>query len=274
MNFLDLVFYIIVFNKYKIVGFIYRFNISPWPLIFLCLQIEKKGAKNQSKKMSLKKLESTILDFRHFLDESLTFVEFFESGERDRRRRFFTSSVEIARLREHAVEFNRLTTTIKNMLEFDKNSARTSADSAIEFGEFNTAVEFTESFRSKRLQFFTVLFGRMDKLYDRLDTISRTEDVHESVRDYFRRVHKLSRRTNEFIGYLETSRWHRAIALEILDRLVVSCNKSLRALERFVEYLASQGRIRKDDANNTNLKTDKQKDPNCKTSFLNSLRNK
>lgn len=193
--------------------------------------------------MSLKKFESIILEFRYFLDEALTFVEVFESREREPSGCFYSSTNEINSLRKFAIEYTRYVFDLKKMLtNMYEEDAYEENEETVEFGDLNNGLVFTESFKVKRLQFFTILFSRLDKLFDRFEESSF--DVDESVGVYFKLVQKLSRRTNELIGYFESTRWHRAIAIDILDRLAVLANDYLCAFEKFIEYLSTKGKIK------------------------------
>lgn len=194
--------------------------------------------------MSLKKLESIILEFRYFLDEALTFVEVFESREREPSGGcFYSSTNEINSLRKFAIEYTRYVFDLKKMLtNMYEDAYEENEETSVEFGDLNNGLVFTESFKVKRLQFFTILFSRLDKLFDRFEESSF--DVDESVGVYFKLVQKLSRRTNELIGYFESTRWHRAIAIDILDRLAVLANDYLCAFEKLIEYLATKGKIK------------------------------
>ena len=193
-----------------------------------------------------KQIESIFLDFRYFLDEALTFVEFFECGERDITRKFFTNSGEISRLRGYAIEYTRLALDLKKTLlnGFDQDEQLQESAS---FGEFNTGLVFTEQFKVKRLHFFTVLFSRIDELYKRLEELNNDHAANELIKVYFKLLKKLATKSNEFIGYIESDRWHRDIALQVLDRLVALANDFLCVFEKFVQYLEENNRVRKSD---------------------------
>lgn len=213
--------------------------------------------------MNICPLESIILDFRHFLDEALTFIESFEEGERDpHHHRFFTDKTEIGRLRNYAIEYTRLVFDLKKLLNNDTTSQprQYDGDSAVtksHFGDFNVRLAFSEQFKANRLLFFTFLFERLDKLFNRVNALTlnstssndnnlktkNTTNTNELVRLFFKLVQKLTRKTNEFVGYLESPRWHRAMALQILDRLVALVNDFSCVFEKFVEKLEEKGRI-------------------------------
>ncbi len=170
-------------------------------------------------------IEILLLDLRYFLDESLSFIEFFEYGERDLTRRFQASNQEVTNLRQFAIEYTRLIYDLKKLL--------TAGHSA--YAEFNPGFEFSEQFRNKRLFYYTRFFRRLEALDERVQ--GETALSNDMVKIYFRTVQNLVRGTNELIGYLEAARWSRDVALEILDRLVQLCNDFLCVFEKFVSRL-------------------------------------
>ena len=164
-------------------------------------------------------VEIIILDFRYFLDEALNFIEFYEYGERDLTRKFHTNRKEICQLRQFAIEYIRLVYDIKKLFKEHNRIA-----------EFNLGFKFSEQFKNKRIFFFTTLFKRLDKLYGRL--YSENVTSKELVKLYFKTIQKLVRNTNELVGYLESNRWRKDIALQILDKLVEQCNDFLCIFEK------------------------------------------
>lgn len=176
--------------------------------------------------------EAILLDFRYFLDEALTLIEFFASSSSS----FRTTNDELDRLRGYAKHYTRLVLDLKKRLDEDYY-----------FTEFNVGLTFSESFKSKRIHFFTLVFNRLEKLFKRVN-----ECDSELVCVYFKLVQKLTRKTNEFIGYVESSRWHRAMALQILDKLVAIVNGFSRMFERFVEFLQLHEQIDEDANSSSN----------------------
>lgn len=194
--------------------------------------------------MSIISVEIILLDLRYFLDEALTFIEFYEYGERDLTRAFQTSQQvilqfhklitkwaifftffrcffkkDIFQLRQFAIEYIRLVIDLKKLCK----------DNGL-FADFNMGLHFSEQFKDKRIFFFTTLFKRLEKLYTCI--YGETALSNELVKLYFKTIQKLVRNSNEFIGYLEASRWSRDIALQILDKLVENCNDFLCVFEK------------------------------------------
>jgi hypothetical protein len=175
-------------------------------------------------------IERTILDFRYFIDESLTFLEHFESGERDSMRKFTTTQQEIAKIRHNSIEFIRLLYDLKNTLF----SSQTISD-------FNLSLEFSKEFRQKRVFFFKTINSRLDTLYKRIFT--KTANHNDLVRIYYETTLKIARNTNEFIGFLESSRWNRDIAVKFIDSLVKLSNDFACVFEKFALHLENNQRI-------------------------------
>ncbi len=180
--------------------------------------------------MSLVSIELTLLDFRYFLDEILTFIEFYEGEEKSPNNRFQTNYEEISRIRQYAIEFIRLVYDLKKLF-WD--------DSLIK--EFNLGISFSEQFKNKRIFFFKSIFERLDRLFTNINGVYALSN--ELVKLYYNTVQKLIRNTNEFIGYIENARWHRQYALKALDNLVMLCNDFSAIFERFVESLALNKKI-------------------------------
>ena len=87
----------------------------------------------------------TILDFRYFIDESLTFLEHFEGGERDLMRKFTTTQQEIAKIRHNAIEFTRILCDLKKILF----STQTISD-------FNLSFDFSKDFKQFKMILITI----------------------------------------------------------------------------------------------------------------------
>ena len=175
-------------------------------------------------------IELLILDFRYFIDESLTFLEFFESGERDSSRKFSTNRQEIAKLRQYTIEFTRLLYDLKNSLFTNKK-----------ISDFNLGLVFSKEFKQKRVFFFKTINSRLDNLYKRI--FSFTADYNDLVKMYFKIMLKIARNTNEFIGFLESSRWNRDIAVKFIDNLIKLCNDFSSVNEEFILYLEKNHHI-------------------------------
>lgn len=182
--------------------------------------------------MSLVTIEITLLDFRYFLDEAFTFIEFFVVEDRsvNINNRFQTNYEEIGRIRQYAIEYIRLIYDLKKLFW---------EDTVIK--EYNLGINFSEQFKNKRVFFFKSIFERLEKLFNTINGVhSLSNDL---VKLYYNTIQKLIRNTNEFIGYIENSRWHRQYALKALDNLVMLCNDFSAIFERFVESLEINRRI-------------------------------
>jgi len=182
--------------------------------------------------MSLVTIEITLLDFRYFLDEAFTFIEFFVVEDRSANinNRFQTNYEEIGRIRQYAIEYIRLIYDLKKLFW---------EDTVIK--EYNLGINFSEQFKNKRVFFFKSIFERLEKLFNTINGVhSLSNDL---VKLYYNTIQKLIRNTNEFIGYIENSRWHRQYALKALDNLVMLCNDFSAIFERFVESLEINRRI-------------------------------
>ena len=182
--------------------------------------------------MSLVTIEITLLDFRYFLDEAFTFIEFFVVEDRsvNTNNRFQTNYEEIGRIRQYAIEYIRLIYDLKKLFW---------EDTVIK--EYNLGINFSEQFKNKRVFFFKSIFERLEKLFNTINGVhSLSNDL---VKLYYNTIQKLIRNTNEFIGYIENSRWHRQYALKALDNLVMLCNDFSAIFERFVESLEINRRI-------------------------------
>jgi hypothetical protein len=209
-------------------------------------------------------IEEKLLDMRYFIDEALTFIESYHSNKQgylssiwktnSARSTFAVSLNELSKTRQFAIEFTRLIYELKHAL-------------SVEYGEYNTAVIYSITFKKKRTKFFAIVFRRLDLLYkyikiklnekevnainsDELEyepensrtnrdaqaaKSSKETNLHKELdRLYFGIVQKIARTTNEFIGYLEASHWNRLISYEILDRLNKLANDFLFLLERLL----------------------------------------
>ena len=202
--------------------------------------------------MSLVSIELTILDFRYFLDEILTFIEFYEGEEKSPSSQFQTNFQEISRIRQYAIEFIRLIYDLKKLF-WD--------DSVIK--EFNLGINFSEQFKNKRVFFFKSVFGRLDSLFNNINGVYALSN--ELVKLYYNTVQKLIRNTNEFIGYIENARWHRQYALKALDNLVMLCNDFSAIFERFVESLTLNRKVTNSRLQTGNNKNEKKKLTRSKT---------
>ena len=92
--------------------------------------------------MSLPTIELIILDLRYFIDESLTFVEFYECGEREIGRLFMTNRDEINKIRKYTIEFINSLIQLKTI--FQNNRLYT---------DFNLGLELSKEFKNKRVYF-------------------------------------------------------------------------------------------------------------------------
>lgn len=183
--------------------------------------------------MSTSSVEIILLDFRHFLDEALTFIEFYESGERDTSgKKFTTNREEISKLRKYTIEFSRLVFDLKKVLQSN------------DFGicDFNRSFAFSEHFRNKKDIFYNTMFKRLEVLSQKI--------FHESdfakndlMRVYFKLIQKQCKKSYEFIGYLESNRWNRSISIEILDKLLHLSNEFSCVYQKFVQYLEAKNQV-------------------------------
>jgi hypothetical protein len=187
-------------------------------------------------------IELIILDLRQFIDEAISFLECkktpddemfpisqemtnnFSSQSKSNRQKGIDSK-EFVILRQNAIEYTRLIFDLKHLLQ----------DSRL-YAEFNTSLKFSDQFKSKRLFFFRNVFKRLEHIYLKISS----ESIDELVIFYFQIVRHLSRKTNEFIAYLEFSRWQRSYALNVLDKLVNLCNDFLCVLEKIVESIRDE----------------------------------
>jgi hypothetical protein len=181
---------------------------------------------NNSKLLSLEKL---ILKFRYFIDESLSFIELYESFEcESSTRQFKTTKQEIVAIKQHSIEYTRLVLEVKQRLNDD-------------YYEFNTNVKYTESFKNRRKIFFDNVFKRLAKLSDRISIdLVVSNDL---VKIYFRSINKIAICTNELIGYLELARWNREISMQIIDKLIKFANDFSCIFEKFASYLDAKNKI-------------------------------
>ena len=175
-------------------------------------------------------IELTILDFRYFIDESLTFLEHFEFGERELTRKFSTTHQEIAKIRHNAIEFTRILCDLKKILF-----------STPTISDFNLSLDFSKEFKQKRVFFFKTINTRLDALYKRI--FNKTASYNDLVKIYFETMLKIARNTNEFIGFLESSRWNRDIAVKFIDSLIKLCNDFACVFEQFALYLENNLQI-------------------------------
>ena len=180
----------------------------------------------EAETMSSISIELIILDFRHFLDEALMFLECFESSEQAGAA-FHTNQQELAELRQYAIEFIRLVYDLKKLFQTGRL-----------VDEFNVEIEFSEQFKNKRIFFYTNLFKRLEALSMRI--YDRRSLSTELVKLYFRTIQKLVRNSNEFVGYLESHRWNRDIAFQILDKLVEQANDFLCIFEKVLFEIGNQ----------------------------------
>lgn len=184
--------------------------------------------------MSLPTIELIILDLRYFIDESLTFVEFYECGEREIGRLFMTNRDEINKIRKYTIEFINSLIQLKTI--FQNNRLYT---------DFNLGLELSKEFKNKRVYFFRIINTRLDNLYKRLyGNYLGADGLNEIVVLYYKHILKISRNTNEFINFIENSRWNRDLAFNFLDNLVSLTNGFSGVFELFVSYLESNNRIK------------------------------
>jgi hypothetical protein len=174
--------------------------------------------------MSIASIELILLDLRYFLDESLTFIELYEASEKDFATKFKTNPNEICQIRQYAIEYIRLIYDLKKLF-MDTKLIKQS----------NTEIIFSEQFKNKRIFFFTSVFKRLEQLFTQIN--GQFSLSNELVKLYYKTIQKLVRNSNEFIGYLESHRWNRDIALQILDKLVEYCNDFLCIFEKFIQSL-------------------------------------
>jgi hypothetical protein len=175
-------------------------------------------------------IELIILDFRHFIDEALTILEFYEAGERKKEKRFTTNRDELSRIRQYCIEYTRLANDLKDVMN-NKDL----------ISEFNTAHAFSNQFKKKRLLFFTKIFKRLDILFQRINRHKALLNI--VVELYFKILLKISKKTNELIGYLESDRWHNDAAIDMLLKLTQLSNDFLCVFERFCELLEKEKKI-------------------------------
>ena len=180
--------------------------------------------------MSVSSIELIILDFRYFIDDALTFLEFFECGERDTARKFVTSPQEIATIRQHSIEFTRLLCDLKENFFSNKS-----------ISDFNLSLAFSKEFKQKRVFFFKTINTRLENLYTRI--FNKTATYNDLVKIYFNTMLKIARNTNEFIGFVESSRWQREIAVTFMDNLIKLCNDFSCVYEQFVLFLEQNHRV-------------------------------
>lgn len=194
-------------------------------------------------------IEKLILDWRCFLDEALTFVEFYESTLRNCKQ-FTTSHEEISQLRSSSIEFTRLVCDLKKILldgPADSSPSPSSSSSIDEqngviIDEFNVALEYSNGFKKKRIVFFRRIFERLNTLYKRVYMLP----IHKSnvlLRLYFNTLRSLCNKSNELIGYLESRRWDRTTAVQILDKLIGRNNDFSCVFEKLVQLLDAQNCI-------------------------------
>lgn len=173
--------------------------------------------------MSASDIEFTLLDMREFIDEALTFVEFYQSANDGKSSNTFeTDHSEIERIHVMAQEQISRLVNLKNCL--NKNCA-----------ELNTKLKFSTQFKTKRQVFFSHVLQRLDRLNQKL--IQEETKPASLVFSYFNIIRKQATMTNDFIGYLETSRWHKEIALEIVDKLIGLGNDFLVMFTSFQKIL-------------------------------------
>jgi len=191
---------------------------------------------------SYSSIELIILDLRYFLDEAISFLECKKSpndaslhadqempaesprtSESNGQQEI--DSKEFVKLRLNAIEYTRLIFDLKHLLQENRL-----------YAEFNVSLKFSDQFKSKRMFFFRNVFRRLEHIYLKISS----ESIDELVIFYFQIVRHLTRQTNEFIAYLEFSRWRRSNALNILDKLVNLCNDFLCILEKIVQGIEDQ----------------------------------
>jgi hypothetical protein len=173
-------------------------------------------------------IELIILDMRFFIDDSLTFLEAYEAC-RLKNQAFVTNKNELTDIRTYAIEYNRCIFDLKKLLNTDES-----------IEEVNVAIDFSNEFKSKRRLFFRKIFERLDSLYKKSfrDSIKNTSDKTNALaRLYFRIIQKIARKSNHFIGHMESTRWHKSYLIEMLDNLVTLCNDFLGVFEGFCKVL-------------------------------------
>jgi len=176
-------------------------------------------------------IETLLLDLRYFLDESISFIEFFEYGERDLTRRFWTSAGEVYNIRQWANEYIRYIYDIKKLLFTYKYNSDLNPP----------GLKFSDQFKNKRVFYYTCFFRRLEELDERI--LGETALSNDMVKLYFRTIQNLVRGTNNLISYLESARWSRGTAQESMENLVKLCNDFLCLFEKFVRRLEENKRV-------------------------------
>lgn len=174
-------------------------------------------------------IELLILDLREFLDSALEFIEFYELDE------LRLDINKVATIRQHAIEYIKTIYDLKKLLNSDPA-----------FKQSSEGILFSDQFKNRRIFFYKEVFKRLDFLFEKLNNSLSTNDL---VRLYSKTIQILIRNTNEFIGYIESKRWNKNIALQILDKLVESCNDFLAIFERLTEGFNSNRRFNSRDTN-------------------------
>ncbi|RNA17064.1 hypothetical protein BpHYR1_036870 [Brachionus plicatilis] len=156
-------------------------------------------------------IENLLLDLRDFLDDALTFIEFYEANEREPNIKFTTNNEEIVKLKQSLEKFANLMHEIKTQL------------SCSFIHEFNSSIEYSQNFKRKKKYFFNTMLKRLFALECNLKTFDCKNEV---LKNYFKTIQKLLQKVLDFIGYLESNRWHKSIAFEILDQICSYSSKN------------------------------------------------
>lgn len=160
-------------------------------------------------------VEKIILDFRNYLDKCITFLELYEQN-------LNINQNEKEKFKKSCRKFNDLISDLKNLL-LNEN---------IRFSDLNSRFEFSKDFLKKKSVFFKIIFQR-------LDTLDQKLSKNKELKIFFKAIQKLCKKANEFIGYLESPRWHRMIAIEILNKHCEINEFILDFFEKTIQNLAN-----------------------------------
>lgn len=167
-------------------------------------------------------IEKLLLDQRHFLDDTLTFIEFYEASQREQDIKFLTNNEEICKLKQSLKKFSNTTNELKTQLNYSF------------IHEFNSSIEYSSNFKRKISYFFNTIFKRLYALEFNLKTIEKKNEILTAC---FKSIQKLIQKINDFINYLESKRWHKSIANEILNNIFCFSLKLSKVLDKFFDYL-------------------------------------
>ena len=167
-------------------------------------------------------IENILLEFRYFLDDALTLIEFYEASEREPNIKFTTSNEEIGKLRSSFKKFVNLTFELKTQIGY------------YFVHEFNSSLEYSQNFKRKRKCFFNTMFKRLSVLEYNLKMIDCKKEI---LKIYFKNIQKLIKKITDFIAYIESDRWHKSIAIEILDQISFTSSKLPCVFDKFFDLV-------------------------------------